>query len=451
MKMAKVIPLFKSADSSLFNNYRPISILSVFSKLYERLFYNRLIDFLNQENILYKNQFGFRKAHSTQLALILLLDKITSALEDGKYVIGEFLNFSKVFDTVNHTILLQKLAHYGIRGLANDWICSYLNNRSQFVSYDGINSDKQIIKCGVPQGSILGPLLFLVYINDLASVSNQLFMYMFADDTNVFAVDNNIQTLETTLNHELSLLCNWLKANKLSLNVNKTHYMIFSPTRKKIHVSINLTIDNNAIEKVKQTKFLGVILDDELTWKPHINYVKGKLYKSIGIIHKAKQYLTMDALKSIYYAFIYPYLIYCILVWGGTNITTLDPIIKAQKRAIRCLASKPKYSKSEPLFKSLNILNYHQIYKQHVLLFVYKFKLSLLPSVFKRFFVLNSEIHNHNTRQIYDFHPPKVRTELRKTGIKYAGCVYWNSLDNKIKSKIMTMSVFKKYITDNCL
>jgi hypothetical protein len=446
LKIAKVIPLYKGNELCHFTNYRPISILNAFSKIFERVFYNRLYDFLIKENILYDKQFGFRKQFSTEMALLLLTDKISAALELGEFVLGVFLDFSKAFDTVNHAILLDKLQHYGIRGVANNWIRSYLCERSQYVCYDGEKSSVKSISCGVPQGSILGPLLFLVYINDLSKISNNLFMLMYADDTNIFLCGKRLRDLEILMNTELSSLTEWLNVNKLSLNVSKTHYMLFTPPRLKVHYNINLYTNNTEIHSVTQTKFLGVMLDSKLSWKPHMKYISTKVSKNIGILSKAKRYLEFKSLTCLYYSFIYPYIVYCIAVWGGANVSTLEPLIKVQKWAIKTILCKPRITPSLPLFKSMKLLTIQQIYTLQVLVFVFKFKKSELPCIFNNFFIPTSNIHEYSTRQEYNFYPPMCRTNLAQSFIRYAGCYNWNCLSRNIKSFNGSISSFKKHI-----
>ena len=233
LKIARVIPLFKSGDITLFSNYRPVSVLPLFSKILERLMYARLLSFINNSKLLYKFQFGFREGHSPELALIYLIDKISNSLENGEYVLGVFLDCSKAFNTVNHEILFEKLEMYGVRGIALNWFKSYLKNRYQYVVYNGERSDKKRITCGVPQGSILGPLLFLLYINDLANVSEKLFALLFADDSNMFLSGKNVDELVNSMNIEMEKVTDWLNVNKLSLNLKKTHYMIFRGRRTK--------------------------------------------------------------------------------------------------------------------------------------------------------------------------------------------------------------------------
>ena len=416
-------------NASLISNYRPVSGLPCFSKIFESLMYNRLISFINKHNLLYKYQFGFKKGNSTNMALILLVDKISEAIQKGEYVLGVFLDFSKAFDTINHNILCRKLECYGIRGMALQWISSYLSDRSQFVIYDNVKSPEKHITCGVPQGSILGPLLFLLYVNDIVNVSTLLFPMLFADDTNVFLNGKDIDELSVTMNEELEKLYIWLKANKLSLNVNKTYYMVFRSVKKKVFQPlIQLMINGQVISQVDNTKFLGVILDINLNWSSHINQIRSKIAKGIGIIYKTRKLLKENTLLTLYYSFVYPYFQYCIEVWGTTFKCYLDTLVKLQKRAVRCITFSNRLAHTDPLFSKLKILKLSEIYSFCISLFMFKFNKNLLPTVFDDMFTLNENIHLYRTRQSLTLHVPLCRSVITSKTIRYKGVSIWNTV-----------------------
>ena len=261
LKIAKVSPIYKQGNKEDLKNYRPISILPYFSKILEKTMYTRLYHYVTAKNILYPYQHGFRAGHSTSMSLINIQEKITQAIENNEFSIGIFLDLAKAFDTVDHKILLSKLEIYGIRGTPLKWFTSYLSQRQQQVKCNGMLSTLKFIKYGVPQGSILGPLLFLIYINDLPNVSSILHIVLFADDTNAFTSHKSLDTLFQIANHELNKLSNWFKANRLSFNLEKTNYIIFTSHRKSIPThNQKLLIEDTPITLVRSVKFLGVYI-----------------------------------------------------------------------------------------------------------------------------------------------------------------------------------------------
>ena len=261
LKIAKATSVFKTDDVNELENYRPISVLPCFSKILERIMYNRLFKYLKTNEILYKKQFGFQEGHSAEHAIIQLIDQINNCFEKNHFTLGIFIDLKKAFDTVDHAILIKKkLKHYGIKGNNLRWFENYLENRKQYITYETTKfTTFENITCGVPQGSILGPLLFLLYINDLPKVSNILYPIMFADDTNLFYSHHNIEELFTTVNKELQKLGDWFTSNKLSLNIKKTKYTFFHKNSVKDSIPLKLS-DLHIFNKTIEKKFFNKIL-----------------------------------------------------------------------------------------------------------------------------------------------------------------------------------------------
>ena len=404
--------------------------------------YNRVVKFVNKYNLLYQYQFGFREGHSTYMPLILLLDKITQALDNGNYVVGIFLDFRKAFDTVDHKILLEKLYSYGIRGMAHDWFSSYLQNRQQFVKFNNTCSDYQTVKCGIPQGSILGPLLFLLYINDLPRVSKILMSFLFADDTNLFITGNDIQEIVRIINEELVNIVDWLRANKLSLNIDKTNFILFRPKSRPVS-TLDIRIEGTQIERVTEAKFLGVIIDKKLNWSKHITYIKHKISKSIGIIKKTRRLFDTDTMLSLYNSFVYPYLSYCIHVWGMAYDVHKKDLVVQQKRIVRIIAGAHPRDSSKPLFNRLKILEIDAIYAYNVSLFMYKYVHGMHPPIF-HMYEMNADVHQYNTRQCSLFHIPLCSTNRSQQTIRYTGAKLWNKLSQTINVSLK-IGTFKKH------
>ena len=452
LKIARVLPLYKSGDATVLRNYRPVSILPVFSKIFEKVIYRRLIEFVNRHNILYSHQYGFRMKYNTTMALITLTDKIVSGFNNNNMTLGTFLDFSKAFDTIDHKILLDKLKVYGIRGTANDLIHSYLSNRKQFTSFDNTYSNMASISCGVPQGSILGPLLFILYINDIYMASNKTFFILFADDSSVFVQGKNVAGMSRLLNEELEKIRQWINCNKLSLNVDKTHCMLFKQKQARQTANVNVKIEGKMIENVKVTKFLGIMIDCNLSWGPHIEYIRKKIAKGIAVIAKTRKTLNSNALVTLYYSFIYPYIHYAIELWGAAPKTNLLPILLLQKRVLRLISFENYRASSQPLFESHRILDIHKVYIYKVALFMIKFTKDDCPDYFDAMFVFNQNQYNYETRQHNRLHVPYFRTRYGQSTIRYKGVIIFNHVSRNLNCTLSILSIkkhLKKYLLNN--
>ena len=472
LKTQKVIPLHKGGSTEEVNNFRPISLLSIFDKIIEKIMHKRLYEFLDEHNILFENQFGFRKKSSTAHSLIEITEQIKRSIDEEKYGCGIFIDLKKAFDTVNHKILIDKLEHYGIRGPILNWFQSYLTNRKQYVFYNGASSDTKPVTCGVPQGSVLGPLLFLIYINDLPNISDKLKFFLFADDTNIYFESKNLITLEKTVNEELKKLSLWLNLNRLALNIDKTNFVIFRANRPMYH-NVTLVMNRKALVQKDHVKYLGVLLDEHLTWRHQLNSVSKKISRGIGILSLLKNCMETKLLKNIYYSLVYSHLNYGVQAWGSASPTDLEKILILQKKAVRIMSGVQYFQiydqppgplpESEPLFKNLEILKIRDVFKLNIATFIYNTLNNESPSIFSDWFIYRHLVHEHTTRSaaviIQSEHfdvgyvePSKIlhtqRHKLEKYGkrlIQVYGPVLWNSFPVNIKDA-SSIHVFKRLV-----
>ena len=387
MKLAKVIPLYKNGNHNVFTNYRPVSLLPQFSKIPEKLFSGKLDAFIKKENILNESQCGFRSNRSTSMALLELIEEITSAVDKKKCTISVFIDLKKAFDTIDHKLLLTNLEHYGIRGVAYDMIKSYLCERKQYVSVNSCNSEAMNVVCGVPQGSILGHKLFILYVNDICNVSSLLRFVLFADDTNIFLSGDDVKEISKTLSKQLDKLNSWFAVNKLSLNVSKTNYMIFGNKKIDKYMNICVRINGLSIDRVYNTKFLWVMIDDKLNWKEHITMIQSKISKTTAIIYKASHVLTERALYILYCSLALPYMTYCVEIWGNTYRTNVLPVFLKQKRLLRIVCRCKRLDHATPLFYKMHALKLFDLIKLKTAVVMFKAYNTMLPVNFQKLFV----------------------------------------------------------------
>ena len=460
LKLAKVIPIYKNSEKNLLRNYRPVSLLPGLSKVFEKVMFNKLFCFLNSHDILYKHQYGFRPKHATTHPILHFLNKCAEANNspNKELTMSIMCDLSKAFDVISHDILLRKLEHYGIRGIAKDWLSSYLTGRKQYVEFMDSKSDQSTIECGVPQGSILGPLLYLIYVNDIANCSESD-IYSFADDTTLVINKQNIATLYQCANTEINNLYTWFCANRLSLNAQKTKYVVVrAPSTRCDFEGYNLTINGEKIVRVgndrqeKSVKFLGVHIDESLNWKCHTNYINKKIAGSLYALRQAKNILPTDCLKTLYYALIQPHISYGLLAWGNSTPTTLNRTILLQKRAVRLISKAGYNSHTDPLFKSLEILKVTNLFELGALTFMHKYNQHKLPFSFTGVYRYNYEVQsNYQTRQAGQIHIPLCRTSFSQKLPLYYFPKLWNHWNDVLPCSTLSLGQLKKRVTQTML
>lgn len=418
MQEAKVSVLFKGGDQNNLSNYRPISIIPIFSKCIEKLINERMTSFCDKHQIITTSQFGFRKGRSAELALLTQKELILDAIESKLLTLGVFIDFSKAFDRINHDILIRKLEIYGFRGIFLDLITSYLQHRKQHVAISNQTSCTKNIKCGVPQGSILGPLLFNLYINDVVNITDSAQFVIYADDTSLFFTSSNALNLISKANDVLNVLNDWSLANSLAINVTKTKAVLFRPRNQIVNTYDRIMLGNSPVEIVPTFKSLGVIFEETLSWNNHVNKVASKISSVAGILTKLRSFLPTSIKLLIYNSLFLSHLNYCHLVWGPTTTSNLNKLFLLQKKAVRAITNSSYDAHTEPLFEQLNIATVKCMYN-NILLKRFLTANRQNNNCYKQLSHLSINTSNYETRHTEKWRIPRARTNYGFQMLRY--------------------------------
>ena len=449
LKLGRVIPLHKEGDMSDVSNYRPITTLSIFSKVLEKLVHKRMTSFISQNNLIKPNQFGFQKNKNTSDAILEFLENVYESFNENKYYLAIFLDFSKAFDTICHDILLKKLEHMGFRGPIHQWIKSYLINRKQFVNIGDKSSEILDSSMGVPQGSTLGPLLFILYINDMSNSLDNLNIVHFADDSTIHTSFNKNENIAPEINNRLSRISRWLSANKLHLNVGKTKYMIFSIKDKP--PDLNLSLGGSQIERKNVKKFLGIYIDDKVSFAEHTNKISCKLSQGVGMMRKMKLIVPRHVLKQLFYAFIYSKFTYGITCYGSAYQNQIQRVKSLTNRAIKLILNRDTLTAE--ICKSEHIFDFNMAYQYFCSINMYRIlQLNSHPFLATKIFSYQTN-HSYETRFVDDqsLTLPLFRLSKCQRSFLYNGIKIWNSLPPNIKTVHDDLKSFKKLLKNHLL
>jgi len=472
LKLARIVPIYKNGDCTNVTNYRPISLICNFAKILEKIVHTKLSSFVEKGNLLSSNQFGFRSGHSTTHPTTLFMNYIYEAFNKKQHVAAIFCDLAKAFDTCDHEILLKVLEKKGIRDTELKWFQSYLSSRSQYVSLGEEESDQLPIRLGVPQGSILGPLLFIIYLNDISLVTNNK-LFLFADDTVLLASDSDINSLVSNINREFKKICDFFRQYKLSLNPKKTQYIIFSNSPLIHQTPTSVVIDNNNpgeqkaenIFEIKRItpndecpvyKYLGIHLDPSLTFKYHIQKILSKLSRALYILRTVKNFLPINSLITLYYSLFHCHIIYGNEIWSSASDNLLNEIYKKQKIAIRLITNSKFNAHTQPLFKKYSILPFPDLVDYTKITLFQSIVQNHAPISLTGTWLTNREhrilngIYQRELRDDQDYFVPFSRTNQLKRFVMPVLPLLWNQLPPSI-TIIRKISEFKQKLKEHFL
>lgn len=445
LKSSVIIPVPKKGNTAEISNYRPISLLSVFSKIFERIVADKISVFLERHSLLTGCQHGFRKGHSTETAIVQLTQYVNDKLDNDQIVIAIFFDLSRAFDTLHPAFVSEKIAKLGLRGNINQWIMSYLCDRQFLVKVEHEHSDFYSVNTGTPQGSVLGPLIFLLYVNDLPDHITDGTTFMYADDTTIVISDSGVDGVCRKLEGVIAQFKYWCDKNRLIINFAKTQYVHFRGKSRHVEFGNVRMNDMNNAQLVfnSEVKFLGAVVDSCFTWKQHIEYVADKLSSAYYAITSLKNKFSKETLMSVYYALVYPHLSYAVAVWGQS--TDSSRLFILQKRIIRRIFDLRFRTSCRETFRSVKILTLTSIYLLKILTFIHENR---------RDFSTHSDRHNYDTRGKLSICPVKHYHSYYEKSPAYAGVCLYNLLPSSFRNDDVQVHVFKrklkKLLVDGC-
>ena len=398
--------------------------------------------------MLHDNQSGFRPKFSTSSALLNITEEWLNSIDKGEYIGVIMLDLQKAFDTVNHAILIQKLCNYGLNVNVINWFESYLKDRSHVTTINGIKSNVQISTCGIPQGSILGPLLFILYINDLPEHVSNVQVSMYADDTAIVYSSKDINDVVDRINDDLKKVDNWLSRNKLSLNIQKTSFMIIGTPQKLAHISnhdIDINIRGIRLQRVNHCKHLGIVIDENLLWSNHVEHVSKKVLTGLYFLRKSNNVLPKNIQAMLYKTIVAPHFDYCNIVWGRCNTSLCNKLQVLQNRAAKIITGTSTYSSSTQALNELNWKNLDEKLYYNEAMTMFKIINHWTPNYLCKRFVRKET--RYNMRNSNNLHLVKPNTEYKKRSFSYRGAKLWNSLDNDVKSAINVNDFRQQYLS----
>jgi hypothetical protein len=439
LKEAKVIPLHKAGDKENPSNYRPISILSALSKPLEKHIHKHLSYHVAKFDLLHSNQSGFRKNHSCHTSLINLVDNWLENIDNQKFSGVLFIDFAKAFDVIDHNLLLRKLVLYNCSEQSLSLLKSFLSNRHQKVFCNKTFSDLLPQMFGVPQGSILGPLLFSLFINDLPLFIDKVLCELFADDTSIHSSDSSLKNLSANLQVSINQLIEWTELNHMSLNPSKTKYMLIATRQKRQNITCNmppLYIKNSIVEEVDQHKVLGVIIDKNLTWSPHIENLSNLLSQKLFQLNQIKHFLDVSAMKNFFFAYIQSSIDYASTLYDMSSANVLKQLVSIHRKSLKIIMNKSSISDSD--YKEIGILPLHQKFLYNKAVLMYKILKCPTPNSLSIKFPINQ------SRYTDAINIKTPQTDIFKNSLTYSGASLWNSILKNHTIKLNSLSTFKK-------